>query len=84
LGVKAAGGDGGAAGSSDGSPGLMGLTAFFKVSNVVTSQNIPNRGAATNHIPKLNFHEHDWDIVWDDYWQVYSPMMQHNFKDNRS
>mmetsp|Transcript_120756 Transcript_120756/g.346940 ORF Transcript_120756/g.346940 Transcript_120756/m.346940 type:complete len:356 (+) Transcript_120756:63-1130(+) len=36
--------------------GLIGPTAFFKVSNVVTSQNIPNHGASTKHIPELNLH----------------------------
>jgi ribosome production factor 1 len=36
--------------------GLIGPTAFFKVSNVVTSQSIPNHGASTNHIPELNLH----------------------------
>ena len=36
--------------------GLVGPTAFFKVSNVVTSQDIPNHGASTNHIPELNLH----------------------------
>mmetsp|Transcript_91924 Transcript_91924/g.265158 ORF Transcript_91924/g.265158 Transcript_91924/m.265158 type:complete len:354 (-) Transcript_91924:48-1109(-) len=36
--------------------GLVGPTAFFKVSNVVTSQNIPNHGASTRHIPELNLH----------------------------
>jgi ribosome production factor 1 len=36
--------------------GLVGPTAFFKVSNVVTSQNIPNHGASTKHIPELNLH----------------------------
>ena len=36
--------------------GLVGPTAFFKVSNVVTSQNIPNHGASTSHIPELNLH----------------------------
>lgn len=35
---------------------MVGPTAFFKVSNVVTSQNIPNHGATTNHIPELNLH----------------------------
>jgi ribosome production factor 1 len=35
---------------------LLGPTAYFKVSNVVTSQNIPNHGASTNHIPELNLH----------------------------
>lgn len=34
--------------------GLIGPTAFLKVSNVVTSQNIPNHGASTKHIPELN------------------------------
>ena len=34
----------------------LGPTAFFKVSNVVTSQNIPNHGASTAHIPELNLH----------------------------
>lgn len=36
--------------------GLIGPTAFFKVSNVVTSQNIPNHGCSTKHIPELNLH----------------------------
>eukprot|EP00934_Nitzschia_sp_Nitz4_P000648 Nitzschia sp. Nitz4//scaffold7_size249615//209404//210459//NITZ4_001207-RA/size249615-processed-gene-0.159-mRNA-1//1//CDS//3329558532//648//frame0 len=36
--------------------GLVGPTAFFKVSSVVTSQNIPNHGASTKHIPELNLH----------------------------
>jgi ribosome production factor 1 len=35
---------------------MIGPTAFFKVSNVVTSQNIPNHGASTSHIPELNLH----------------------------
>jgi ribosome production factor 1 len=35
---------------------MLGPTAFFKVSNVVTSQNIPNHGASTSHIPELNLH----------------------------
>jgi len=35
---------------------IVGPTAFFKVSNVVTSQNIPNHGASTAHIPELNLH----------------------------
>lgn len=30
-----------------------GPTAFFKVSNVITSKNVPNRGSATSHIPEL-------------------------------
>jgi ribosome production factor 1 len=33
-----------------------GPTAFFKVSNVVTSQNLPQHGTPTNHIPELNLH----------------------------
>jgi len=33
-----------------------GPTAFFKVSNVVTSQKLPNHGTCTNHIPELNLH----------------------------
>jgi ribosome production factor 1 len=33
---------------------LVGPTAFFKVSNVVTAQNIPNHGASTSHRPELN------------------------------
>ena len=37
-------------------PMLIGPTVFFKVSNVVTSQNIPNHGASTSHIPELNLH----------------------------
>jgi ribosome production factor 1 len=41
---------------SEGADGLVGPTAFFKVSNVVTSQNIPNHGASTKHIPELNLH----------------------------
>jgi ribosome production factor 1 len=36
--------------------GLVGPTAFFKVSNVVTSQNIPMHGSSTKHIPELNLH----------------------------
>lgn len=36
--------------------GLVGPTAFFKVSNVVTSQDIPNHGSSTKHIPELNLH----------------------------
>jgi ribosome production factor 1 len=33
-----------------------GPTAFFKVSNVVTSQRIPKHGTPTSHIPELNLH----------------------------
>jgi ribosome production factor 1 len=36
--------------------GMAGPTAHFKVSNVVTSQNIPHHGASTHHIPELNLH----------------------------
>jgi ribosome production factor 1 len=36
--------------------GLAGPTAHFKVSNVLTSQNIPHHGASTHHIPELNLH----------------------------
>lgn len=35
---------------------LAGPTAFFKVSSIVTSKNIPNHGASTSHIPELHFH----------------------------
>jgi len=35
---------------------LAGPTAFFKLTNVVTSQNIPNHGASTSHVPELNLH----------------------------
>jgi len=38
------------------SSGVGGPTAFFKVSNVVTSKRIPNRGRSTSHIPELNLH----------------------------
>jgi len=33
-----------------------GPTAFFKVSNVVTAQSLPNHGCKTSHIPELNLH----------------------------
>lgn len=33
-----------------------GPTAFFKLTSVVTSKNIPNHGASTQHIPELNLH----------------------------
>eukprot|EP00548_Thalassiothrix_antarctica_P006306 CAMPEP_0194143196 /NCGR_PEP_ID=MMETSP0152-20130528/12388_1 /TAXON_ID=1049557 /ORGANISM="Thalassiothrix antarctica, Strain L6-D1" /LENGTH=341 /DNA_ID=CAMNT_0038842495 /DNA_START=84 /DNA_END=1105 /DNA_ORIENTATION=+ len=33
-----------------------GPTAFLKVSNVVTSQKLPNHGTCTNHVPELNLH----------------------------
>ena len=35
---------------------MAGPTAFFKISNVVTSNNIPNHGASTSHVPELNLH----------------------------
>ena len=33
-----------------------GPTAFFKVSNVITSTDIPHHGSQTSHIPELNLH----------------------------
>lgn len=33
-----------------------GPTAFFKLTNVVTGQNIPNHGSVTSHVPELNLH----------------------------
>jgi len=33
-----------------------GPTAFFKVSNVLSSKHVPNHGAATKHVPELNLH----------------------------
>ena len=33
-----------------------GPTAFFKLTNVVTSKSIPHHGASTRHIPELNLH----------------------------
>jgi len=38
------------------SSGMGGPTAFFKVSNVVTSKRIPNHGRSTHHVPELNLH----------------------------
>lgn len=35
---------------------MAGPTAFFKVSNVVTTKKIPNHGASTAHNPELNLH----------------------------
>mmetsp|Transcript_9774 Transcript_9774/g.13820 ORF Transcript_9774/g.13820 Transcript_9774/m.13820 type:complete len:423 (+) Transcript_9774:33-1301(+) len=35
------------------STSLAGPTAFFKVSNVVLSKGVPNRGNSTNHVPEL-------------------------------
>lgn len=36
--------------------GLGGPTAFFKVSNVIPSKDVPNHGSASSHIPELNLH----------------------------
>jgi ribosome production factor 1 len=36
--------------------GMAGPTAFFKVSSVVTSSDIPHHGASTAHVPELNVH----------------------------
>ena len=36
--------------------GLAGPTAYYKVTAVVTSTNIPHHGASTSHIPELNLH----------------------------
>lgn len=33
-----------------------GPTAFFKLTNVVTGQEIPNHGSVTSHVPELNLH----------------------------
>lgn len=35
---------------------LAGPTAFFKLTHVVTSKEIPNHGASTSHVPELNLH----------------------------
>lgn len=35
---------------------MAGPTAFFKLTNVVTSKNIPHHGASTAHVPELNLH----------------------------
>mmetsp|Transcript_7109 Transcript_7109/g.19895 ORF Transcript_7109/g.19895 Transcript_7109/m.19895 type:complete len:354 (-) Transcript_7109:969-2030(-) len=35
---------------------IAGPTAFFKVSNVITSKDIPHHGSQTSHIPELNLH----------------------------
>jgi ribosome production factor 1 len=47
-------------GNDDNSTGrqgtLVGPTAFFKVSHVLTAKQIPNHGASTTHIPELNLH----------------------------
>ena len=36
--------------------GIAGPTAFYKVTAVVTSTQIPHHGASTRHIPELNLH----------------------------
>jgi ribosome production factor 1 len=36
--------------------GMAGPTAYFKLTNVVTGQDIPGHGAPTSHIPELNLH----------------------------
>ena len=41
---------------STASNGLGGPTAFFKVSNVIPSTDVPNNGSPTSHIPELNLH----------------------------
>lgn len=43
----------GAAAGGDEHYKCAGPTAFFKVSNVVTSSDIPNHGSATSHVPEL-------------------------------
>merc|ERR1719223_156947 len=45
------------AGAEDEGDGVFkgaGPTAFFKISNVVTSSDVPNHGSATSHVPELN------------------------------
>ena len=37
----------------DGTYECAGPTAFFKVSNVITSNDVPNHGSATSHVPEL-------------------------------
>ena len=41
---------------STASNGLGGPTAFFKVSNVIPSTDVPHNGSPTSHIPELNLH----------------------------
>ncbi|KAL3785173.1 hypothetical protein ACHAW5_005838 [Stephanodiscus triporus] len=41
---------------SEAGNGLGGPTAFFKVSNVIPSTDVPNNGSATSHVPELNLH----------------------------
>jgi len=43
----------GAAAGGDEESKCAGPTAFFKVSNVITSSNVPNHGSATSHVPEL-------------------------------
>jgi ribosome production factor 1 len=40
----------------DAGVGLAGPTAFFKLTHVVTSKDIPNHGASASHMPELNLH----------------------------
>lgn len=42
-----------AASGGDGTYECAGPTAFFKVSNVITSNDVPNHGSATSHVPEL-------------------------------
>mmetsp|Transcript_15415 Transcript_15415/g.19560 ORF Transcript_15415/g.19560 Transcript_15415/m.19560 type:complete len:378 (+) Transcript_15415:95-1228(+) len=42
-----------AASGGDGEYECAGPTAFFKVSNVITSNDVPNHGSATSHVPEL-------------------------------
>ncbi|GFH47353.1 hypothetical protein CTEN210_03828 [Chaetoceros tenuissimus] len=43
----------GAAAGGDEQYKCAGPTAFFKVSNVITSSDVPNHGSATSHVPEL-------------------------------
>jgi ribosome production factor 1 len=43
----------GAAAGADEQYKCAGPTAFFKVSNVITSTDVPNHGSATSHVPEL-------------------------------
>lgn len=43
----------GAASGGDEQYKCSGPTAFFKVSNVITSTDVPNHGSATSHVPEL-------------------------------
>jgi ribosome production factor 1 len=42
-----------AASGGDGEYECAGPTAFFKVSNVITSSDVPDHGSATSHVPEL-------------------------------